>query len=53
MKTIPFSSQADAKSGILREEAVAWVDGLGSGLPGGFDDVVDHQVALLRRETVL
>ena len=35
------------KVGVLGEEAVAGVDGVGAGLLRRFDDVVDHQIGLV------
>src|ERR671920_395534 len=37
--------------GVLREEAVARVDGVGTGLLRGVDDLVDHQVGVARGGT--
>ena len=46
MKTMPASSQARANGGVLGQEAVAGVHGLGAGLLADLDDLLDVQVAL-------
>src|SRR3954467_9698108 len=58
MNLMPASSPARAKAallargcecGVLGEEAVAGVDRLRAGLLGGLDQLLDYEVALVRR----
>ena len=46
MNLTPASTQAWAKRGVLGEEAVAGMDGLGAAAAGDVEDLVDVQVGL-------
>ena len=45
----PASMHGLGEVGVLGEEAVAGVDGVGAGLLGRVEDLVDHQVGVARR----
>ena len=46
MKTRPALSQAAREGGVLGQEAVARMDGVGAGCVRGFEDAVDAEIAL-------
>ena len=49
MNVMPFSSSAPREGGVLGQEAVAGMDGLGAGLLDHLEQLLDHQVALVGR----
>ncbi len=52
MKVRPAAAQASAKSGILRQEAIAGMDGIGVGFAGDAENLGDRQIGLDRTQAL-